>query len=197
MGLTFFFFVVLLLAAYVAGLYNKLVRGRNAYKNAFSQIDVQMQRRFDLIPNLVETAKAYMAHEAATLEGVALARNGASRSLAKAKDDQDHVSLRGFFEEEEKFETALSQFLMVAEAYPDLKANQNMMMLMEELSSTENKMAFARQAYNDAVMDYNNLVEQVPTNLIAQNFGHTKAPLFEVKNTKVREGVKISFKLSS
>lgn len=173
--------------------YNKLVRGKNNYKNAFSQIDVQLQRRFDLIPNLVETVKGYIKHERETLEAVTEARNIAQASLDKAKSSKSDVSIRELFQTEQAFEGALSRLLMVSEAYPDLKANQNMMMLMEELSSTENKVSFARQAYNDAVMSYNNLVESVPTNIFANLFGHTEAPLFEIKEAKVKSPVAVKF----
>lgn len=190
----FIFFAVLAGVVWFGVLcYNKLVRGRNQYKNAFSQIDVQLQRRYDLIPNLVETAKAYLNHERETLEQVTQARNQAQSSLSKAKASPDDVSIRQLFKDEQVFESALSRLMMVAEAYPDLKANQTMMQLNEELSTTENKVSFARQAYNDAVMSYNNLVEQVPTNFFAGMFGHTQAPLFEVTDKKAHQAVKVSF----
>ena len=191
--LVLFFVILAVIVGFGASCYNKLIRGRNNYKNAFAQIDVQLQRRFDLIPNLVETAKSYLSHEKELLENVTRARNQAQGSLNQTKKNPDDVSIRQLFKDEQVFEGALSRLLMVAEAYPDLKANQNMAQLTEELSSTENKVAFARQAYNDAVMSYNNLVEQVPTNFFAGMFGHTQAPMFEVKDKKVKDAVKVSF----
>ncbi|MFZ5759939.1 MAG: LemA family protein [Thermodesulfobacteriota bacterium] len=175
-------------------LYNRLIVLRNRYKNAFAQIDVQLQRRYDLIPNLVETAKGYLTHERATLEAVIAARNGAAaaarQSTAAPTDPQ---SLRGLFAADNLLTGALARLFAVVEAYPDLKANQTMMQLTEELSSTENRVAFARQAFNDAVMRYNTTREQIPTNIVAALFGFAEAPLFEVDEARARTAPQVSF----
>lgn len=196
------FVVFLVVVAAVAGLlllfaigqYNQLVTLRNRFKNAFSQIDVQLKRRYDLIPNLVETAKAYMQHEASTLEAVTQARNLAqaagSRAAANPGDPSAMKDLGGA---EAGLAGALGRLLAVAEAYPDLKANQNMMQLTEELTSTENKIAFARQAYNDSVMAYNTKRELFPTNLVAGIFQFGPAELFQVDNPSERQAPKVSF----
>ncbi|MDB6133896.1 MAG: LemA family protein [Verrucomicrobiales bacterium] len=180
---------------WVIGLYNGLVTLRNRYKNGFSQIDVQLKRRYDLIPNLVETAKAYMAHEKDTLEAVIQARNQASsaRQAVAGTAAADNSALKSLTQAEAGLTAALSRFSIVQEAYPDLKANQNMMQLTEELTSTENKIAFARQAYNDAVMNYNTRREMFPTSFIAGMFNFTEAQSFEVANDAEREAVKIRF----
>ena len=179
---------------WVIGLYNGLVSHRNRYKNAFSQIDVQLKRRYDLIPNLIETAKTYMAHEKDTLEAVIKARNQASSAReAVAGAPASAAALQNLNQAEAGLTAAMSRFSIVQEAYPDLKANQNMMQLTEELTSTENKIAFARQAYNDSVMNYNNRREMFPSSFIAGMFDFTGAPLFEVANDAERTPVKVQF----
>jgi LemA protein len=193
--------ILLILAAvaaiavfWVIGLYNGLVTFRNRYKNAFSQIDVQLKRRYDLIPNLVETAKTYMAHEKDTLEAVIKARNQASSAReAVASAPTSAAALQTLNQAEAGLTAAMTRFSIVQEAYPDLKANQNMMQLTEELTSTENKIAFARQAYNDAVMHYNNRREMFPSSFIAGTFNFTEAQLFEVSNDAERTPVKVQF----
>ena len=188
--------IVLILVFWVIGGYNGLVRGRNAYKNAFAQIDVQLQRRFDLIPNLVETAKAYMAHERQTLEAVVQARGAAMSGLSAAQAKPgDPVAMQKLSEGQGVLNSALGRLLAVAEAYPDLKANQNMMQLTEELTSTENKVAFSRQAFNDAVMTYNNRRESFPTNVLAGMFGFDPAAQLEIppEHPEVREAPKVQF----
>jgi LemA protein len=190
------FAVVLGLVALVAfgwmGLYNGLVTKRNAFRNAFAQIDVQLQRRYELIPNLVETAKAYLKHERGTLEAVVAARNGAAaatRLAAAAPGDPGVMS--GLAAAEGVLAGSLSRLLAVAEAYPDLKANGTMTQLMEELASTENRVAFARQAYNDAVMTYNNARETFPGSLIAGSFAAAQA--LEAPTAAAREPVRVAF----
>ena len=179
---------------YVIGAYNGLVGLRNRFKNAFAQIDVQLKRRYDLIPNLVETAKGYLKHERETLEAVIAARNSASDASARAAAHPDDVgAIRGLAGAEGALSGAMGRFFALAEAYPDLKANQNMMQLTEELTSTENKIAFARQAYNDSVMAYNTRREQFPTAIIAGMFNFGPAELFEVTDAAQREAVKVSF----
>jgi len=186
--------VVVVLVLAVAGIYNKLVTLRNRYKNAFSQIDVQLKRRYDLIPNLVETAKAYMAHERQTLEAVIQARNqAASASRAAASDPGNADAMRSLIGAESALSGALGRLLVTVERYPDLKANQNMSQLMEELTSTENKIAFSRQAYNDAVMGYNTARETFPNVMVAGPFGFQPAALFEVKAETEREAPKVKF----
>ncbi len=179
---------------FVAGVYNGLVQLRNRFKNAFAQIDVQLKRRYDLIPNLVETAKAYLAHERNTLEAVIAARNQAQTAgqrVAEAPGDQ--AAMKSLLGAESVLSGAMTKFFAVAEAYPDLKANQNMMQLTEELTSTENKIAFARQAYNDAVMAYNTKREMFPTNIIAGMFNFDAATLFQIENAVEKEAVKVKF----
>lgn len=181
-------------AAWAVVLYNGLIGARNAYRNAFAQIDVQLTRRHDLIPNLVETARAYMAHERDTLEAVITARNAAVSGLkAAAADPGDAQKVRQLAGAEAVLGQSLGRLLALSEAYPDLKANQTMMQLSEELTSTENRVAFARQAYNDAVMSYNNAREVFPSSIIAGAFNFTEATLFEVQATHERENVKVSF----
>jgi LemA protein len=178
----------------VAGMYNGLVQFRNRFKNAFSQIDVQLKRRYDLIPNLVETAKAFLAHERETLEAVIAARNSAlAASKAAAADPSDAGAMKALLASEATLGGAMNGFFGLAEAYPDLKGNQNMMQLTEELTSTENKIAFARQAYNDSVMTYNTKRESFPTNIIAGMFNFTEAQHFEIENKEEREAPKVSF----
>ncbi|MBS0464642.1 MAG: LemA family protein [Proteobacteria bacterium] len=172
--------------------YNGFVTGRNGYKNAFAQIDVQLQRRYDLIPNLVETAKGYLKHERETLEAVTSARGAAVSGLAAAKANPgDPQAMAALGAAEGQLGGALGRLMMVAEAYPDLKANQTMMQLSEELTSTENKIAFARQAYNDSVMSYNNKREVFPASLLAGGFA--AASLLEITQPEQREAVKVSF----
>ena len=189
--------VIVALGLWAMGIYNGLVTGRNAWKNAFAQIDVQLQRRFDLIPNLVETAKAYMGHERETLEAVVAARSAAQSGLAAAKADPgDPAAMAQLAASQGQLNGVLGRLLAVAEAYPDLKANQNMMQLTEELSSTENRVAFARQAYNDAVMAYNNRREMFPNSIFAGMFGFTAATLLEIpaeRKADVRAAPKVQF----
>lgn len=201
MGITLILLVFLVIAVVVlgwgVGLYNGLVRARNGYRNAFAQIDVQLQRRFDLIPNLVETAKAYMGHERETLEAVIAARSAAQAGLAAAKADPgDAAAMAQLAASQGQLNGVLGRLMAVAEAYPDLKANQNMMQLSEELTSTENKVAFARQAYNDAVMGYNNLREVFPSSMLANSFSFGPAALLDIpleKRAEVREAPKVQF----
>lgn len=187
--------VILLIFAFGAlSIYNGLVRLRNAYKNAFAQIDVQLTRRHDLIPNLVETAKAYMAHERGTLEAVIQARNSAVTAQATATANPgDPGAMQQLAVSEGALTGALGRLFALAEAYPDLKANQNMMQLSEELTSTENRVAFARQAYNDSVMAYNNKREVFPSNLLAGMFGFTAAAPLEAAGPEVREAPRVQF----
>ncbi len=199
--MTLFVLVVLALIVGVfvwgMGIYNGLVTARNAFRNAFSQIDVQLQRRFDLIPNLVETAKAYMGHERETLEAVIAARSAAQSGLAAAKANPgDPAAMAQLAGAQNQLNAGLGRLLAVAESYPDLKANQNMMQLSEELTSTENKVAFARQAYNDAVMAYNNRREVFPNGLVANAFNFSPATALEIDEAKrdaVREAPKVTF----
>jgi LemA protein len=174
--------------------YNRLVMARNAFKNAFAQIDVQLTRRYDLIPNLVEIAKGYIKHERETLEAVTQARNSALAGLkAAASNPGNAAAVQQLSGAEAQLSGALGRLFAVAEAYPDLKANQNMMQLSEELTSTENKVAFARQAYNDAVMTYNNLREMFPSSLIAGMFAFQPAQPLEAAKPEAREAPKVSF----
>jgi LemA protein len=183
-----------LIGIYAMGVYNGLVKLRNMFKNAFSQIDVQLKRRHDLIPNLVETAKAYMAHESGTLEAVIAARNGAeSARQAAAANPGDAAALQKLGAAEAGLGGVLGRLFAVSEAYPDLKANQNMMQLTEELTTTENKVAFSRQAYNDSVLAYNNKREVFPNNIFAGIFGFSVAALFEIEAPVEREAPKVQF----
>jgi LemA protein len=186
--------VAILVAGFCITIYNGLVRLRNRFKNAFAQIDVQLKRRNDLIPNLVETAKGYMKHERETLEAVVNARNAAqSAGQQAAANPGDPEAMKGLMHAEGQLGGALSRLMMVMEAYPDLKANQNMLSLQEELTSTENKVAFSRQAYNDAVTQYNTRREQFPAVLLADTFGFRAAELFEVERDEEREAPKVEF----
>jgi len=180
---------------YVVSIYNKLVTYKNRYKNAFAQIEVQLKRRYDLIPNLVETAKAYLAHEKETLEAVISARNEASAMLKGAAKDPSAAAIQKLSGAEGVLQSAMGKLNFVMEAYPDLKANQNMMQLSEELTSTENKVAFSRQAFNDAVMLYNTFRQSFPTNFFAPSFGHvTDAALLEFADSKeIQAAPKVSF----
>jgi LemA protein len=184
--------VVLIMA--IVGIYNGLVTLRNRYKNAFSQIDVQLKRRYDLIPNLVEVAKKYLAHERETLEAVIQARNQAAAARAGAADNPgDPNSMQKLMGAEAALGGSLGRLFALSESYPDLKGNQNMTQLTEELTSTENKIAFARQAYNDAVTRYNTKREKFPDVVIANNFGFHEASLFEIQNVAEREAPKVQF----
>ena len=192
-------FLVLIILAVVlggwgVGIYNGLITARNAYKNAFAQIDVQLTRRHDLIPNLVETVKGYMAHERETLEAVIQARNGAvAAQQAAAGNPGDAAAMQQLAGAENMLTQTLGRLFALSEAYPDLKANQNMMQLSEELTSTENKVAFARQAFNDQVMAYNNRREVFPSSLIAGMFNFQPANLLEIEDPAKREAPKVSF----
>jgi len=178
----------------VIGIYNNLVRARNRFKNAFAQIDVQLKRRYDLIPNLVDTAKGYMSHERETLEAVIQARNQAASAGEKAAANPDDAgAIRGLIGAEGALTGAMGRMFALMESYPDLKANQNMMQLSEELTSTENKVAFARQAYNDSVMTYNTTRETFPNVLIAGPFNFKEAELFEITDDTEKEAPKVSF----
>jgi LemA protein len=188
--------VVLMLSffGFVAGGYNKLVTLRNRYKNAYAQIDVQLKRRYDLIPNLVETAKGYIKHERETLEAVTAARNIAyAASKTAAANPGDASAMKNLASAETGLGGTLSRLMMVSEQYPDLKANQNMMQLTEELTSTENKISFARQAYNDSVMAYNTDREVFPSNLIAGMFSFGTAELFVIDKPEQKDAPKVSF----
>ena len=186
--------VVVLMLLWAAGVYNRLVQYRNQYKNAFAQIDVQLKRRYDLIPNLVETAKGYIKHERETLEAVVAARSAAMGAQQSASQNPgDPTAMKNLAGAEGQLNGALSRFMMVCEAYPDLKANQNMLQVQEELTSTENKVAFARQAFNDSVTLYNNAREVFPSNLIAGPFGFSPAALLEIENQEERNAPKVSF----
>lgn len=187
-------FLVVALALYAVGVYNGLVTLRNRFKNAFAQIDVQLKRRYDLIPNLVETAKGYLSHERETLEAVIRARNNAASAEEKAAANPgDGNALKQLMGAETALTGAMGRFFALSEAYPDLKANQNMAQLTEELTSTENKIAFARQGYNDAVMTYNTKREVFPAVIFANMFGFTEAQLFEITNVEERDAVKVKF----
>ena len=178
-----FFGIVVLLAIIIIGIYNALVRLRNQVDNAWSQIDVQLKRRHDLIPNLIETAKGYMKHERGTFEAITEARSKAmgANNVADAAKAEGQLA------------DALSKFMLVVENYPDLKANQNFLSLQEELTSTENKIAFARQSYNDQVLFYNNKTQMFPSNVVAGIFSFIKRDFFEIENAAEREVPKVSF----
>ena len=179
---------------FVMGIYNRLVRLRNRYKNAFSQIDVQLKRRYDLIPNLVETCKGYMKHERETLEGVIQARNAAvSAGQQASANPGEPKTMQGLAQAETGLERAMGRLFALTESYPDLKANQNMMSLQEELTSTENKVAFSRQAYNDAVTTYNTRRELFPDAIIAGMFNFSAAQLWEIEAPEERDAVNVSF----
>jgi LemA protein len=186
--------LVVILVLWVISMYNGLVRGRNGYKNAFAQIDVQLTRRHDLIPNLVETAKGYIKHERETLEAVTAARSGAVTAQAGAKGNPgDPQAMQQLGGAENMLTQALGRLFAVAEAYPDLKANTTMLQLQEELTSTENRVAFARQSYNDSVLSYNNKRETFPTNIISGMFNFTQAALFEVDEPENRQAPQVRF----
>lgn len=181
--LVVFIIIIVLIALFLISIYNSLVRLRNQVKNAWSQIDVQLKRRHDLIPNLIETVKGYMVHERETLQNITNAR---SRAL-DAKTVGEKSQAEGVLSE------ALSRFNLVVENYPDLKANQNFLALQEELTSTENKISFARQSYNDQVMFYNNKIEMFPSNIIAGMFNFSKEEFFQIEDKTEKEVPKVSF----
>ncbi len=195
MGLWIFLGLIGLVVFFIVSIYNKLVALRNRFKNAFAQIDVQLKRRYDLIPNLVETAKGYMAHESQTLEAVIAARSGAQSATQKAAaNPADPQAMQQMMAAEAGLNGALGRLFALSEAYPDLKANQNMMQLTEELTSTENKIAFARQAYNDSVMSYNTAIEVFPNNFIAGMASFQPGTLLEsTESPEERKAVKVSF----
>ena len=184
--------LVVIVALWVMGVYNGLIKLRNRYRNAFAQIDVQLKRRYDLIPNLVETAKGFMKHERETLEAVIEARNTAS-SAREGANTEDASSMQALIAAEGGLGSALGRLFALSEAYPDIKSNTNMMQLSEELTSTENKISFSRQAYNDAVTLYNTQTEVFPANIIAGMFNFGTATLFEVTEEAERESVKVEF----
>ncbi|NND45511.1 MAG: LemA family protein [Xanthomonadales bacterium] len=189
-----FFGLIIVAIVFAISLYNGLVTKRNRYKNAFAQIDVQLTRRHDLIPNLVETAKGYMKHEKDTLEAVIQARNQAVSGLQGAsKNPGDPGAMAQLAGAENMLTGALGKLFALVESYPDLKANQNMMQLTEELTTTENKVAFARQAYNDSVMNYNNARETFPSNVIANSFSFEEARLLEIEEPEKREAPRVEF----
>ncbi len=195
--MTSFLIFLAILAAIVfwtIGIYNRLVNQRNRVRNAFAQIDVQLTRRYDLIPNLVEAVKGYMKHERETLEAVISARNTAVSSLEAAKADPANAeAMKKLGESEGALGGILSRLFALSEAYPDLKANQNMMQFQEELATTENKVSFARQAFNDAVMGYNNTAENFPNNVIAGMFSFKLASFLEIDSDEKREAPEVSF----
>lgn len=186
--------VLVVLVLWVVGIYNALVTLRNRFKNAFAQIDVQLKRRYDLIPNLVEIAKGYLKHERETLEAVIKARNIAlAASQAAAANPADGNAVKGLMSAEAGLGGVLSRLMMVSEQYPDLKANQNMKQLTEELTSTENKISFARQAFNDSVMVYNTKRETFPNNIFAGMFSFLPAELFKVEDPTERNAPQVKF----
>ncbi|HMP80163.1 MAG TPA: LemA family protein [Pirellulaceae bacterium] len=186
--------LLLIFILYAVSVYNGLVTMRNRYKNAYAQIDVQLKRRYDLIPNLVEVAKGYMKHEQETLTQVIEARNKAfAAGQSAAANPGDPSSMKNLASAEANLNGALGRLLMIAEAYPDLKANQNMMALQEELTATENKVSFSRQGFNDSVTGYNTAREQFPAVIVANMFGFTPAQWLELENPKEREAPKVQF----
>jgi LemA protein len=188
--------VIAVIAIYITSIYNRLVTLKNRFKNAFAQIEVQLKRRYDLIPNLVETAKGYIKHERGTLEAVTQARNAAASVLSRAQADPGNAdAIKSLSQAEGTLAGALGRMNMVMEAYPDLKANQNMMQLSEELTSTENRVAFARQAFNDAVMEYNTYKQSFPPQMFANMFGHgPDASLLEFEDhAQIQAAPKVSF----
>jgi LemA protein len=194
MGTIVLLIVIVALVVFVISMYNRLVSLRNRFKNAFAQIDVQLKRRYDLIPNLVETARAYMKHERDTLEAVITARNAAASAEQKvAGDPTDAVAMQALAGAERGLTGALTRFFALSESYPDLKADANMRQLSEELTSTENRIAFARQGYNDAVTSYNTARETFPANMMAGVFGFDEAPLLIIESEAERTAPRVSF----
>jgi LemA protein len=187
--------VIIGLVLFVASMFNRLVGLRNRHKNAFSQIDIQLQRRYDLIPNLVETVKGYAKHERETLEAVISARNEAQAVLKalQAQKGSNELDVNALNGAEEMLGGMMSKLFALSESYPDLKADTQFQQLMEELSSTENRISYARQAFNDAVMTYNTYREQFPSNLIANNFSFKEASLLKFKNKEIQKPVKVNF----
>lgn len=186
--------IVAIISVIIIGSYNDLVKFRNRYKNAYSQIDVQLQRRYDLIPNLVETAKGYMKHERETLEAVIAARNSAINASSRASQNPgDPQAMQQLSNAETALTGALSHLMVLSEAYPELKADRAMSQVMEELSSTENRIAFARQAFNDAVTLFNTKSESFPSNLIANTFNFTLAELLPESAPEVKNAPRVSF----
>jgi LemA protein len=199
MGIGLVLLAIIILVAifvlfFVIGAYNALVTLRNRYKNAYSQIDVQLKRRYDLIPNLVETARGYLQHERGTLEAVIAARNAAATANTRAAQNPgDASAMKELSSAESALGGVMGRLFALAEAYPDLKANTTMMTLMEELTSTENKVSFARQAYNDSVMSYNTRREVFPTNIIAGSFNFGPAELFVIDKPEEKAAPKVAF----
>jgi len=194
MGILITIAVVVLVLVFVVSLYNRLIALRERYRNAFAQIDVQLKRRYDLIPNLVETARSYMRHERETLEAVVRARNEARQAEERAAAAPGEPgAMRELAGAEQALGGMLTRFFALVEAYPDLKASENMRQLQEELASTENRIAFARQAFNDAVMHYNTARATVPTNLVANAFRFGEAELFQIEEEAQREAPRVSF----
>jgi LemA protein len=186
--------VIAVVVFWVIQMYNNLVNLRNRVRNAFSQIDVQLTRRYDLIPNLVEAVKGYMGHEKGTLEAVIQARNTAAAGLKQAAaDPSDPEAIKALVAAEATLGGTLGRLFALAEAYPDLKANQNMAQLQEELATTENKVAFSRQAFNDSVMSFNNACENFPSNLVANNFGFKQAEFLDIGDEEKRDAPSVSF----
>jgi len=186
--------IIVALILYVIGIYNSLINLRNRVKNAFAQIDVQLTRRYDLIPNLIEAVKGYMKHERETLDAVINARNAAISNLETAKVDPSNAdAIKKLGAAEGLLEGALGHLFALSEAYPDLKANQNMMQLQEELTSTENKVAFSRQAFNDSILAYNNKVENFPNNVIAGMFRFELASFLDIQSEEKREVPSVTF----
>ena len=194
MGTVIFIGLFVLVGLFLVSIYNKLIALKNRFKNAFAQIDVQLQRRYDLIPNLVESTKAYMAHEKETLQGVMQARNNAVSAEEHAKADPSNpAAIKSLGKAESALAGSLANFYAVSENYPDLKANETVRELMEELTSSENKVGFSRQAFNDAVMNYNTYREQFPNNFVA-GFGTFKpAELLELEDPQARKAIKVKF----
>ena len=186
--------IIAAIVFWAVGIYNRLVNGRNRVKNAFAQIDVQLTRRYDLIPNLVEAVKGYMKHERETLEAVIKARNAASSALDAAKaDPANAAAMKKLGGAEGALSSVLGRLFALSESYPDLKANQNMMQFQEELASTENKVAFSRQAFNDSVLTYNNSAENFPNNVIAGMFSFELASFLEIEAEEMRDAPEVSF----